>query len=200
MNNQEARKIIIITDGDKVASRTVQEVAHQVGARCISRSAGNPTPLTGEEIVNQIRLAKNDPVLVMFDDNGQGEYGDGEKALEYVATHPQIYVLGAIAVASNTEFVEGTHIDLAIDAEGDIVQSGVDKDGNVEFSKELWIYGDTVDILNQLSIPLIIGVGDIGKMKGRDNIRYGAPITKKAVEIILKRSGYHDNRRGSSGP
>lgn len=200
MNNQEARKIIIITDGDKVASRSVQEVAHQVGARCISRSAGNPTPLTGEEIVNQIRLAKNDPVLVMFDDNGQGKYGDGEKALEYVATHPQIYVLGAIAVASNTEFVEGTHIDLAIDAEGDIVQSGVDKDGNVEFSKELRIYGDTVDILNQLSIPLIIGVGDIGKMKGRDNIRHGAPITKKAVEIILKRSGYHDNRRGSSGP
>jgi stage V sporulation protein AE len=190
MSDQSVRNIIIITDGDKVASHAIQEVALEVGGRCISRSAGNPTPLNGEKIVEQILKAAYDPVLVMFDDNGQWAYGDGEKALEYVATHPDIRVLGAIAVASNTDAVEGTHIDLAVDGQGNIVQSGVDKDGNVEFSKELRIYGDTVDVLDRLQVPLIIGIGDIGKMDGRDHIRYGAPITRKAVDIILKRSGF----------
>jgi stage V sporulation protein AE len=184
------RDIIIITDGDKVASQAVQEVAQEVGGRCISRSGGNPTPLTGEQIVDQILAAAYDPVLVMFDDNGQGGYGGGEKALQHVATHPDVNVLGAIAVASNTEAVEGTHIDLSIDSNGHIVQSGVNKDGDVEFSKELRIYGDTVDVLDDSKIPLIIGIGDIGKMNGKDHIRYGAPITRKAVELILKRSGY----------
>ncbi len=191
MLKESKRDIIIITDGDKVASKAVQEVAHEVGGRCISRSAGNPTPLSGEHIVEQIKKAAYDPVLVMFDDNGQGGYGDGEKALRYVATHPEINVLGAIAVASNTEAVEGTHIDLAIDSQGHIVAQGVDKDGNVEFSKELRVYGDTVDVLEELDIPIVIGVGDIGKMNGKDHIKYGCPITKKAVELILSRSGYH---------
>lgn len=195
MDRSAVRSVIIITDGDKVASHAIQEVAHEVGGRCISRSAGNPTPLNGEEIINQIHRAAYDPVLVMFDDNGQGGYGDGEKSLEYVATHPSIKVLGAIAVASNTEAVVGTHIDLAIDAEGEIVQSGVDKEGHIEFSKELRIYGDTVDILDGLPIPIIVGIGDIGKMNGHDHIRYGAPITRKAVEIILERSGYNGNHR-----
>lgn len=195
MDKRSVRNVIIITDGDKVASKAIQEVAHDVGGRCISRSAGNPTPLNGEEIVYQILRAAYDPVLVMFDDNGQGGFGDGEKSLKYVATHPSIKVLGAIAVASNTDAVEGTHIDLAIDAEGEIVQSGVDKEGHVEFSKELRIYGDTVDILDGLPIPLIIGIGDIGKMSGHDHFRYGAPITRKAVEIILERSGYIGNHR-----
>jgi stage V sporulation protein AE len=195
MDKRDVRSVIIITDGDKVASHAVQEVAREVGGRCISRSGGNPTPLNGEEIVNQILKAAYDPVLVMFDDNGQGGCGDGETSLEYVATHPSIHVLGAIAVASNTEAVEGTHIDLAIDAGGEIVQSGVNKEGHVEFSKELRIYGDTVDILDGLPIPIIIGIGDIGKMNGHDHIRYGAPITRKAVEIILERSGYNGSQR-----
>jgi stage V sporulation protein AE len=195
MADQSVRNVIIITDGDKVASHVIQKVAIEVGGRCISRSAGNPTPLQGEEIVSQVMKAAYDPVLVMFDDNGQWECGDGEKAIEYVATHPSINVLGAIAVASNTEAVEGTHIDLAIDCNGKIVESGVNKEGNIEFSKELRIYGDTVDILDRLQIPLIVGIGDIGKMNGRDHIRYGGPITRKAVEIILKRSGYDGTKR-----
>jgi stage V sporulation protein AE len=195
MADQLVRNVIIITDGDKVASHAVQKVAIEVGGRCISRSAGNPTPLQGEEIVFQVMKAAYDPVLVMFDDNGQWEYGDGEKAIEYVATHPNINVLGAIAVASNTEAVEGAHIDLAIDCNGRVVESGVNKDGNIEFSKELRIYGDTVDVLDRLQIPIIVGIGDIGKMNGRDHIRFGAPITRKAVEIILKRSGFDDTKR-----
>jgi len=193
MEKQSKRDIIIITDGDKVASKAVQEVAIEVGGRCISRSAGNPTPLSGEKIVEFIKQAAKDPVLVMFDDNGQGGYGDGEKAIRYVATHPEINVLGAVAVASNTEAVEGAHIDVAIDCNGNIVESGVDKDGNCEFSNELRVYGDTVDVLEELDIPIVVGIGDIGKMNGRDHIRYGCPITKKAVKLILQRSGYHES-------
>lgn len=188
---QEKRKIILITDGDSVACHAVEEVAMEVGARCISSSAGNPTPLTGEEIIELIHRAKHDPVLVMFDDNGQGGYGRGEQALRYVATHDSIEVLGAIAVASNTDAVEGTHVDMSIDANGKVVIKGVDKEGNVEFGKEPRIYGDTVDVLDDLDIPIIVGVGDIGKMNGRDHLRHGCPVTRKAVELILNRSGYH---------
>jgi stage V sporulation protein AE len=185
------RKVILITDGDKVARKAVELVAQKVGGRCISRSAGNPTPLNGVDMVDQVKKAKYDPVLVMFDDNGNGEEGDGEKALEYVANHPDIEVLGAVAVASNTPFVEGVDVDLCIDVELHETDCGVDKDGN-QVSRDLkHIYGDTVDILSRLNIPMIVGVGDIGKMKGRDDIKYGAPVTTLAVEKILERSGFH---------
>lgn len=193
MQDEKKRNIIIVTDGDKIASKAVQEVAHEIGGRCISRSGGNPTPLKGEEIVQQVLKAHHDPVLVMFDDNGQGGYGDGEKALRYVATHPKMNVLGAIAVASNTDCVEGAKIDLAIDGNGKVVERSVDKDGNVGIKKEMRIFGDTVDVLDELNIPLVVGVGDIGKMNGRDHIRYGCPITKKAVQVILERSGNNAN-------
>lgn len=191
MMKDQARNIIIITDGDRVASKAVQHVAQEIGGRCISCSGGNPTPLSGDELVTEILSAAYDPVLVMFDDNGQGGYGVGEMALRYVATHPQINVLGAIAVASNTEAVSGTHIDLSIDANGHVVESAVDKDGHIDPNPENRVFGDTVDVLDDLKIPLIIGVGDVGKMQGHDHIRYGCPVTTKAVELILQRSGYH---------
>ncbi len=51
--------------------------------------------------------------------------------------------------------------------------------------------GDTVYCLDELDVPVIVGVGDIGKMAKRDHYSQGSPITKKAVEIILERSGYN---------
>jgi stage V sporulation protein AE len=193
---QSIREVILITDGDCVASSAVQKVAQEIGGRCISRSTGNPTLLTGDEIVECILQTPYDPVLVMFDDNGRGDRGEGERALQYVAQHPAIRVIGAIAVASNTEKTLGTHVDVGIDADGHIVHRGVDKDGKVEMSAELRVYGDTVDILDQLPIPFIVGIGDIGKMRGKDRIDIGAPITKKAVDLILDRSGYHERKSG----
>jgi stage V sporulation protein AE len=192
----EKRKVILITDGDKVAKRAIEEVARKVGGRCISRSGGNPTPLNGEEMVDQIKKAKYDPVLIMFDDNGNGEEGEGETALEYIANHPDIEVLGAVAVASNTPYVDGADVDICIDVDLKVTDRGVDKNGQRVSREKSHIYGDTVDVLSRLNIPIIVGVGDIGKMKGKDDIRYGAPITTKAVETILERSGFHGRTNG----
>jgi stage V sporulation protein AE len=184
------RKVIVITDGDHVARMAVEAAARQVGGRVISRSAGNPTPLSGQQLVELIQEAKNDPVLVMFDDNGDGEESNGERALREIATHPSIEVLGAIAVAAKTPFVEGTPVDFSIDNQGNILYDEVDKDGNPLHTGHLLIHGDTVDVLKELEIPIIIGMGDPGKMEGHDHAGDHAPITTAAVQEIMKRSGF----------
>lgn len=185
--------MILVTDGDFAAKLAVEQAAREIGGRCISRSAGNPTPLDGPEIVRLIKQARSDPVLVMFDDNGDRGYGRGEQAIEYVVRHPDIRVIGAIAVASNTQQVRGARVNASIDNRGRIVLRAVNKEGEEAPDGGDTIYGDTVDVLNRLEVPNVIGVGDIGKMEGRDTPRAGCPITRKAVEWILKRSEGHDD-------
>jgi stage V sporulation protein AE len=188
----ERRRVILVTDGDESAKKAVELAADDIGGRCISYSWGNPTPISGEEIVSLILDTPYDPVLVMFDDCGYRENGAGEVAMQYVATHPKIEVLGAIAVASATHSSEWTHVDVSIDRYGHLTEYGVDKEGipDLEIGR---INGDTVYILDELQIPIVIGIGDIGKMAGFDSVKKGAPITKKAVELILERSGYHES-------
>ncbi|BAU29097.1 stage V sporulation protein AE [Aneurinibacillus soli] len=185
------RNVILITDGDAVARQAVENVARRIGGRCISRSSGNPTPLSGEQIVTLIKQTPHDPVLVMFDDNGDGRMGRGERALYYVSTHPDITVLGAIAVASKTKYALGVEVDVCIDRYGRVTRKAVNKNGFVEKGTKAYIIGDTVDVLNMLRVPVIVGIGDIGKMKGRDEQCFGYPVTMAAVSFILKRSGYH---------
>lgn len=184
-------RVILITDGDRVAQHVVEEMAASLGLRCISASGGNPTPISGKKIVQLLKTVPHDPVLVMFDDRGKRDKGKGEIAMEYVASHPDIEVLGAVAVASNTTGIEGIEADACITNDGDIVQQSVDKYGEIKSKHEdrPQITGDTVDVLNNVDVPVIIGVGDIGKMDKADDIERGAPITKKAIEEILKRSG-----------
>lgn len=184
------RKVIVVTDGDQVACKAVEKAAAEAGCRVISRSSGNPTPLDGEQIVNLVKHAKHDPVVVMFDDNGNGDFGYGEQALEYLTNHADIEVLGAIAVASNTPLVEGVKVDFSIDKNGHVIEDAVDKDGNPAHDGHAVVYGDTVDVLSDVDIPIIVGVGDIGKMQGKDHFLKGAPITTAAILEILKRSGY----------
>jgi stage V sporulation protein AE len=190
--HNKTRKVIIITDGDQVARKAVEKAAAEAGCRVISRSSGNPTPLDGEQIVRLVQHAKHDPVLVMFDDNGNGDFGYGEQAIEYVTKHPDIEVLGAVAVASNTPMVEGVKVDFSIDQYGHVIEEAVDKDGHPAHDGNAVVYGDTVDVLSEVEIPIIVGVGDIGKMQGKDHFLKGAPITKAAILEILKRSGYED--------
>jgi stage V sporulation protein AE len=183
------RRVILITDGDDYARRAVELVSKEIGGRCISMSHGNPTTLTGPEIVHLIKKASYDPVLVMFDDSGLVGEGAGEKALKYVAKHQDIEVLGVIAVAAKTRQAEWTRVDVCIDQDGELTPYGVDKHGIPELEMGR-LNGDTVYCLDELNVPIIVGVGDIGKMSKHDHFEQGSPITKKAVELILERSGF----------
>jgi stage V sporulation protein AE len=173
-----------------MARAALEEVARQIGGRCISRSAGNPTPLSGPQLVRLIKESACDPVLVMFDDCGSWREGRGEQALRYVARHPDIEVLGAVAVASDQYREPGVPVDLALDRNGKIVKHAVDKHGVEHQNEPLLIHGDTVSVLNDLQIPIVVGVGDVGKMGYRDGADRGAPITAKAVQLILEEHGY----------
>jgi stage V sporulation protein AE len=183
-------RVIIVTDGDRCAQHAVENIAAELGLRCISASGGNPTPIGGREIVELIKQVPHDPVMVMFDDRGRRDKGKGETALEYVASHPDIEVLGAVAVASNTTGIQGVAADASVSGEGRVTANAVDKYGQVKAGRDKTVInGDTVDVLNDVDVPVIIGVGDIGKMDKADDIRRGAPVTRKAIEEILKRSG-----------
>jgi stage V sporulation protein AE len=189
----ERRKVILITDGDDYARRSVEGVAAEIGGRCISMSHGNPSVIKGANLVKLIKKAPHDPVFVMFDDSGYVGEGAGEDALKYVATHPDIEVLGIIAVAAKTRDAEWTKVDVCIDREGVLTPYGVDKYGIPELEIGR-INGDTVYCIDQLDVPIVVGVGDIGKMAQHDHFERGSPITRKAVDIILERSGYYGGR------
>lgn len=178
------RDVILITDGDFCAQKAIETAVKNIGARCISRSAGNPTELTGRQIVDLVKDAKNDPVVVMVDDRGNTHKGPGEAAMEYIINSEDINILGVIAVASNTHNVKGVKVDCSIDRDGNLVKSGVDKLGFIKANKI--VKGDTVDILSSIDVPILIGIGDPGKMDGLDNVEIGAPIVTKALEEILK--------------
>jgi stage V sporulation protein AE len=186
------RRVILITDGDDYARRAVEVVAKQIGGRCISMSHGNPSHVTGQELIKLIKKAPCDPVLVMFDDSGLMGEGAGELALKYVAQHQEIEVLGIIAVASKTKQAEWTKVDVCVDRDGELTPYGVDKYGIPELEIGR-MNGDTVYCLDELDVPIVVGIGDIGKMAKRDHYDRGAPITKKAVELILERSGFYDH-------
>ena len=182
------RKVILITDGDKAARKAVEKVARQVGGRCISLSAGNPTPVSGEDIVKLVKRTPYDPILIMLDDKGAIGQGKGEQAMDYIINHPDIEVLGVVAVASNTEYAKEIDVDISIDRHGHIINGSVDKEG---LPSTGGLAGDTVEVLEGEGVPLIVGTGDTGKMEGFDSLKMGSPITLKAVEEILARSGFH---------
>lgn len=191
---QTRRKVILVTDGDEYALKTIQYVAKKIGGRCISKSQGNPTTLSGPALVEYILQAKNDPVFVLFDDSGYIGEGAGESSLKYVAKHSQIEVLGIIAVASKTHQSEWAKVDVCIDRYGNLTPFGVDKSGIPENDIGR-INGDTVYSLDELNVPIIVGIGDIGKMARQDHVKNGSPITSKAVDLILERSGFNGNYR-----
>lgn len=180
MNN---RKVIVVTDGDEFARTAVETAVRKNGGRCISISAGNPTSLTGSEIAQQVIAAKNDPVVIMVDDNGNKDRGKGENALKSFASFPQIEVIGALAVASMGHGKTGVKVNCSISKEGKKIESAVDKEGTPIDGNE--IFGDTIDILNDINVPYIVGIGDPGKMGGLDDPAIGSPITTLAIKTII---------------
>lgn len=178
------RRVIIVTDGDDIAKSATEEAARNIGGRCISMSSGNPTTLSGKKIIELIKIAKYDPVVVMVDDRGDIGMGYGEKAMYEIMQDEEIEVIGIVAVASNTMRANGVMVDCSIDKYGNIINKAVDKYGNAKSSRVL--KGDTVNMLSFKKSGYIVGVGDPGKMDGKDNISIGAPILTKAMEQILK--------------
>lgn len=193
MNTEGKRKVILVTDGDNCARKTLERAVLNIGGRCISRSSGNPTMLTSPEIVSLIKEAKNDPVVVMVDDRGNTGMGKGEQVMYEISTHPDIEVLGIVAVASNTKGVRGVKVDYSIDNDGNVIDGPVDKHGNRTIKNLL--YGDTVDIIDNCKVPIVIGVGDIGKMEGKDVKEIGAPIITKALEHIISKNSSDNEYR-----
>lgn len=188
----------MVTDGDRVAQGAVEEAARNVGGCTISLSAGSPTPLSGEQLVDLVLRTTRDPVLVMVDDRGSRRKGAGEAALEHLARSREVDLLGVVAVASNTEKVMGVPVTYSVDADGELVEAPVDKEGQPEVRGRERVEGDTVDVLNQLQVPVVVGLGDPGKMNRRDKSSRGARLTTKAVRIVLQLSSRAE--RKSQGP
>lgn len=180
------KRVILVTDGDRVARQAVETAARNIGGRCISMSAGNPTILSGQAIAELIKQASNDPVVVMVDDKGAEGVGKGERAMEVLLEDKSIDVLGIVAVSSNGKDCFGLHITCSITKDGNVVDSAVDKYGNNLHSHK--ICGDTLSILRAWKDLTIIGIGDPGKMDFKDEAYKGAPITTKALKEVIKRS------------
>ncbi len=181
-------KVILVTDGDRAAKKAVELAARNIGGRCISASAGNPTYLKGEEIVELINKAEHDPVVVMVDDRGEKGIGPGERAMEVILKDSSLDVLGVVAVSSNGKECNGLRVSCSITKDGNIIEGAVDKYGND--TKRADMCGDTLSILKRERNLVIVGIGDPGKMDYNDETEKGAPITTMALNEVIKRSRY----------
>jgi len=180
----EKRKVILVTDGDMVAKEAVETATANIGGRCISSSAGNPTILTGQEIVAKIMEAAHAPVVVMVDDRGAKGQGPGEVAMAAVLDNKDLDILGVVAVSSNGKDCNGLNVNCSITKDGEVVHNAVDKNGQDTHSDKLC--GDTLSILKSRQGIFIIGIGDPGKMDYKDEVFRGAPITTKALKMVME--------------
>ncbi|WP_186578308.1 stage V sporulation protein AE [Aquibacillus kalidii] len=180
------KKVIVITDGDEYARKTINFLAGEIGGTSLSFLSDNPTHVSPEEVKKAIQNATSEPVYVLVDDAGTQGIGSGEKILISLAEDPEVEILGAIAVAAHTKNLEWSRFTVAIDNQGELIANGVDKQG-IPIPEVGRINGDTVYALDQLDLPIVVAIGDIGKMYGRDDIKKGSPITRQAIEMILER-------------
>lgn len=186
MNNR--KQVIVITDGDEYARKTMDYLAPLFGGTCLSHLSDNPTKASSKQVMEAVKSAPSDLVFVLVDDAGWHGIGAGEHILIDMYKDSTIKIIGAIAVASHTKNLEWTRFTFAIDNEGNLTANGVDKEG-IPIEDVGRINGDTVYALDQVDLPIVVAIGDIGKMYGRDDIKKGSPITRKAIELILERGG-----------
>lgn len=179
-------RVILVTDGDQQARRAVEVAAQQLGLRCLSASAGAPSHRTGTELLALLQQVAHDPVLVLLDDGGAPGSGAGEEVARALLAAPAVQVVGAIAVASDT-FAPGIRVDCSIDRHGRVVPGPVDKHGD-RTPGEL-LHGDTASFLRDWPLPVVVGLGDVGKMNGADCPDQASHITTRAIVEILSRQG-----------
>jgi stage V sporulation protein AE len=180
------KRVILVTDGDEYAQEAITQACKNEGLYPVLSSGGNPTPLSGERLAWEIKQAPYDPVVVMLDDRGEVGEGKGEKALEHLLLDKSLNVLGVIAVASNTEEARGIEVTESVDRYGHVINRPVDKYGEPEPIGHRLLKGDTTEILARFPGVKVVGVGDLGKMKGNDNPAHGAEITTKCLKELLK--------------
>lgn len=188
----DKRNVILVTDGDKVAKKAVEVAAANIGGRCISASAGNPTLIPGEDIIQLIKNTPHDPVIVMVDDKGKKGMGKGETAMKKIIESDDIDVLGVIAVSSNGKDCNGLDVTCSITKDGKVIENAVDKYGNDTGSSR--VCGDTLSVLRNVKDIVIVGIGDPGKMDFNDEVAKGAPITTKALQEVMERSRVNGGR------
>jgi len=175
----------LVTDGDENAQAAIIQACKNEGLYPMLSSGGNPTPLTGKRLAREIRRAPYDPVVVMLDDRGKVGEGQGERALEYLLRDEGLDILGVIAVASNTDRARGVEVNESVDRFGHIVNRPVDKYGDPEPVGHHLLEGDTSEILARFPGVKVVGVGDLGKMKGQDNPEHGAMITTRCLKELM---------------
>lgn len=185
------RKVIIVTDGDMVAREAVEKATANIGGRCISSSSGNPTVLNGEEIVARVLMASFDPVVVMVDDKGAIGKGSGEAAMDFLLKSSEVEILGIVAVSSLGKDCGRLSVGASVTKDGKVVRNIVNKHGDITYRKKMC--GDTLSILKSRKDLFIVGIGDPGKMDYRDEAAKGAPVTTKALKIILEHNGLYRN-------
>jgi stage V sporulation protein AE len=177
--------VIVVTDGDHTAWEAIRDACEALDCYALRASMGNPTPLDGDALVEAVVRTGRSPVVVMVDDQGASDRGPGEEALKTFLESPRVHVLGVVAVASHTPGVDGVTPDFSIDATGERVSGAVNKEGD---QAGRVLRGDTVDVLAEADPALtVVGLGDPGKMGGRDRPERGEPATRAAIAALLKR-------------
>lgn len=195
MVDGEKSQVIIVTDGDHTAWEAVFEAAADLGLYALPQSRGNPTPRDAAALTDAVRKAPREPVVVLVDDQGDADTGPGERVLDGLLRAPELQVLGVVAVASHTRGVRGVEPWISVTGNDQRVKGAVDKGGHAQPGR---LRGDTVDVLNGEDVP-VVGLGDPGKMGGRDAVGRGAPATREALRAILERAGLDPRKEGKEG-
>lgn len=188
-----SRHVVIVTDADCTATEAVEVATEKIGGRCISISGcrhPNDARFTPEEIVELIHSAEHDPVVLMVDDEGAVGEGVGEATIRHLVQAPDIQILGVVAVASNTVEAHPVAVTASVTRHGEVIEAAVNKGGDQDGTSRA-LKGDTTEILQELGLTNIVGIGDPGKMGHADSPQHGAAITEKALREVLERSGFH---------
>lgn len=186
------RRVIIVTDGDCKAKEAVEIAARTLGTRCISLSGcrhSDDARWTPEEVEELVLSTPHDPVLVLVDDEGAAGEGWGEQIMRHLVEAERIHTMGVVAVASDLKDGSPTSVDVSVTADGRVISSAVNKEGEQSGKGPYPFRGDTVENLSDLDIPIVVGLGDPGKMNFADDAKNGAPVTTQAIRLILERAG-----------
>ncbi|MHB1131466.1 MAG: stage V sporulation protein AE [Chloroflexota bacterium] len=175
--------MVVVSDGDQNAWRAARRAAAELGLGLLDCTSGNPTTATYAEVLAALVASKHDVVVVLADDGGLTGFGPGERLITWLARAPEVEVLAAVAVASWAHHDGDVVVDASVTATGRVVPWAVDKNGLPMRGRRL--RGDTVDVLDELQVP-VVGVGDIGE----EGHACDADTLRRAIVEALRLGGH----------